>query len=217
MSDACKDVVTTADGAPRIEFGNHGLRYWVGDDHRPSRRGYIAINHGLAAPHLFFKSGEFGALTTLNVASATVTFLSVFDNAEGGSFETPLSAFGERSERLEMPKRIGFAALAEKERLDDARALLTPAVLPLLTELAASFDVEVHDGWIFAYSLYGDVVTDDPAVWAWVFGVASRMLDVVELWDGPPAAAAFPLYTANRIERPAKLDGSLSRLKRSKK
>jgi hypothetical protein len=219
LSDVCKDVVSTT-GTTRVEFGNHGWRYWVGDnDFRPSRRGYIAVEHGMACPQMFLESGRFGALTPLNVASAALTFLSIFDNEEGASLGSPVQVFGARSERVEMPEGVGFSARVEKGRLDEARGLLGPRAVPLLHELAGSFDIEIRDRWLLAYSLYGDVSTADPDVWAWAFSAASRMLDLVGVWAAAHGDVAgrwseVPFYTERRGERPAKLDGALGFLKR---
>ena len=223
LTGECKDVVATT-VEPRVEFGNHGWRFWVGsDDLVPSRLGYIAVRHGLDLPHVLVDfAGVLGAATPLNVASAALTALSIFDEDKTEADQSPIARFKHRSERVDLPDGAGLTAHGEKGRIDEAAAVLSTDALPILADLAGSFAVEIRDGWLIVYSFYGDVSTQDPEVWAWVFSSASRMLDLVGLWETTRVAAGSAhrhepgFYTERRVERPTKLDGALRFLKRGK-
>ncbi|WP_408898011.1 hypothetical protein ACJ5H2_02630 [Nocardioides sp. R1-1] len=226
----CKDVVATR-GEPKVEFGNHGWRYWKGsDDLVPSRQGYIAVQHGRALPHVLVSfAGAVGAMTPLNLASAAITAVGQLNFEDvTDSDGSPFEKFRTKGTRVELPAGAEVTAHTEKGREGEAQELLSGETLAALADLARSFTVEVREGWLLAYSHYGDVSTRDPEVWAWVFSVASRMLDLAQLWrETHPAAAgeyvaagfderAVPFYTDQRVERPSKLDGSLRFLKRSR-
>lgn len=228
----CKDVVATRD-EPKVEFGNHGWRYWKGsDDLVPSRQGYIAVRHGRALPHVLvsFAGGAVGAMTPLNLASAAITAVGQLNIQEDVTDNdgSPFEKFRTKGVRVDLPADAGLTAHTEQGREGEAQALLSGEAVPVLADLARSFTVEVREGWLLVYSHYGDVSTKDPEVWAWVFSVASRMLDLAQLWrqTHPPAegeyvAAGFdersvPFYTDQRVDRPSKLDGSLRFLKRSR-
>lgn len=211
-----KDVAETVGGL-RAQFGNHGTKYWIGDsDNRPSRRGYIAVQHGLQVPRMYLESFAFGAVTPLNVASTVLNFVSIFDNAEGATSQAPSQVFYRQSETIKLPKGAGFRPQCERGRVEEGRALLTTDAMAILKELARSFDVEVRDGWLLAYSSYGDITTKDPEVWEWAFGATSRMIDLVRLWGADAHfAAEWSHYTAEWVPRPKSLDGTLGFLKRS--
>lgn len=237
----------------RFEFGNHGWRFWKGEgDGSPSRRGYIAIRHGLALPHLYLDANGPGAATLLAAASTVVNAAGFFDFERTSVDESAVDAFRKRAVALDLPTSAGFtayvdagrpsertaaagrkapfgrnspfgrksqaraadeAAAARAEDLAAAEALLTGPAGPLLAELADSFDVEVEENWVFAYSTFGELSTLEPEIWAWAFGSASRLVDVLEIWGlDATELRQQAWYTSDRIERPARVDGALQAL-----
>lgn len=211
----CKDVVEFT-GDPQLQWGNSGWKNWIGD-FNPSRRGYVAVSHRLAAPHLYLDSTTFGALSPLNVASSVIDVLGAFDGDNGGSVSSE-AQFRSAGRKLSLPKGVGFSAVVEKARADEGEEMvLRSDVMPLLSWLAQSFDVELREGWLIASSAFGDVSTADAEIWDWVFSVTSRMIDLLRLWGAEETVGtSWPGYTSQRVERPKKLDGSLSFLKRNR-
>lgn len=127
--------------------------------------------------------------------------------------------------KAELRRQFGRKARAEgkllaarEPELDAARAAAAAALLDgpaasQLSLLADSFDIEVEREWIFAYSSFGELSTLDPEIWAWAFGSASRLVDVLEAWGAKlPGARDRPWYTAEHIERPQKVEGELRAL-----
>lgn len=242
--------VDPAAGAPHVEIGNHGWRYWKADDDgSPSRRGYIAIRHGLDLPRMYLAARGPGAATVLAAASTVVNVAGFFDFERSEPTITPVDGFRKRATRLELPESLGFTAYVEANRpmtkktkaelkaefgrkakaeakrmaqlepeLDAARAARAEALIdgpaaPLLSELAASFDLEVERDWIYAYSSFGELSTLDPEIWAWAFGSASRLIDVLVMWGLDASGTRDRVwYTSESIERPRKVDGELRAL-----
>lgn len=249
VMDGLPDVDPAA-GAPHVEIGNHGWRYWKAEgDGSPSRRGYIAIRHGLDLPNMYLDARGPGAATVLAAASVAIDVAGFFDFDRSQPDVTPVDSFRKRATRLELPSSLGFSAYVEagysttarakaelkaefgrkakaeaKRRAqlepeqDAARAARATALIegpaaPLLSELAASFDVEVDRDWIYAYSNFGELSTLDPEIWAWAFGSASRLIDVLAVWGlDVNATRSHRWYTAESVERPRKVDGELRAL-----
>lgn len=236
--------------SPYLEIGNHGWRYWKADDDgSPSRRGYIAIRHGLGLPRMYLASLGSGAATVLAAASTVVNVAGYFDLGSQEPTTTPVDDFRRRATKLDLPPSIGFTTYVEagysttnrakaelkakfgrkakaegkllaahEAELDVARAVTAAALVsgpaaPLLSGLAASFDIEVEGEWIYAYSTFGELSTLDPEIWAWAFGSASRLIDVLSVW-GLNAIAVHDRawYTPESIGRPRKVDGELRAL-----
>ena len=236
--------------SPYLEIGNHGWRYWKGeDDGSPSRRGYIAIRHGLDLPRMYLDSRSTGAATVLAAASTVVNVAGFFDLERPDPTLTPVESFRKRATRLELTGEPGFTAYVEardlstsraqaelkaefgrkakaegklraarEPELDAARAarasvLLDGPAAPLLSELSGSFDIEVEREWIYAYSRFGELSTLDSEIWAWAFGCASRLVEVLAAWGLDTSGAGDRAwYTADRIERPEKVGGELRAL-----
>lgn len=109
IRDTCKDVVEF-DGETRIQWGNCGWKYWVGgSDFKPSRRGYIAVQHSLELPHLYVDSGSTGALSALNVTSHVLTFVGGF-SSEAPSESSPAARFMSDGERLPTPRDARYGS-----------------------------------------------------------------------------------------------------------
>ena len=257
LDGTCEAIVMDGDpdadpasGAPHVEIGNHGWRFWKADDDgSPSRRGYIAIRHGLDLPRMYLAARGPGAATVLAAASTVVNVAGSFDPERSEPTITPVDGFRKRATRLELPESLGFTAYVEANRLmtsrakadlkaefghkaraeakrraklepelDAARAaraegLVRGPAAPLLSELATSFDIEVEGDWIYAYSSFGELSTLDPEIWAWAFGSASRLIDVLEAWGLDASGTRnHPWYTPESIERPRKIDGELRAL-----
>ncbi len=234
--------VVQAPGEPYVQFGNHGSKYGLGDDlTKPSRRGYIAVRHSQQVPHLYVEGPVFGALTPGNVASSVIKVLGVIGNDTGQPPAWSFGAFAENSEKIELPRGVGFRALCwtghgerkknterslgtkvgdqeklrERALLEAGGALPTPEAIRVLTWLCQSFDVELREGWLVAYSSYGDVTTTEDEVWAWVLSAASRLLDLLRIWGAESSlGSAAAWFTEDWVERPKSLDGSLSFLRR---
>ncbi|GAB2558268.1 hypothetical protein [Leucobacter ruminantium] len=257
LDGTCETIVMDGDpdtdpaaGAPHIEVGNHGWRYWKAEgDGSPSRRGYIAIRHCLDLPRMYLAARGPGAATVLAAASTVVNVAGFFDFERSEPDVTPVDSFRKRATRLELPPSLGFTAYvdakwsttsrakadlkaefgrkagAEAKRraklepeLDAARAATAEALIDgpaasLLSELAESFDIEVERDWIYAYSSFGELSTLDPEIWAWAFGSASRLIDVLAAWGLDASGTRDRAwYTSESIERPSKVDGELRAL-----
>lgn len=213
FEDPCKDVVQTI-GEPYVQFGNTGWKYWVGDDDfKPSRRGYIAIRHELVLPRLVLETRSGGALSPLNVASNVLTVLSAFDENRD-SVRTPVRAFADKATELTVPSGLRMRAWGAKEQAKDAAGLLAVAPTSALHDLASSFDVDIREGWVVAFSTFGDLSTDDPEIWEWAFASASRLIDLLRVWGDPDFGQEWAHYTPESVQRPASLDGSLRVLAR---
>lgn len=216
LDGTCEAIVLNSGNGdtPYLEIGNHGWRYGKGeDDGSPARRGYIAIRHGFDLPRMYLQSQDPGAATVLAAASTVVNLSGFFDLERLDPTITPVESFRRRATRLELPPSLGFITYVDAEQAPRATALIDGPAAPLLSELAASFDVEVEREWIYAYSNFGELSTLDPEVWAWAFGSASRLLDVLAAWGtdiGDVRGRAW--YTARHTPRPRKLDGELRAL-----
>ncbi len=235
------DVVETL-GEPYVQFGNHGFKFSIGDDlTKPGRRGYIAVQHAQVVPHLYVEGPTVGALTVKNVAASAIKVLGTFSNDTGSPPGWTFGPFAANSEQIDLPEVTAFRALCwtghgerkkkprslkkreaaqdeqrEKALLAAGTTLLNPEAIGVLAWLCQSFDVELRDGWLVAYSAYGDVTTNDDEVWDWVLSAASRLVDLLQIWGiESPRADDFGWYTAKRAERPTSLDGSLNFLRRS--
>lgn len=217
------DLVTFA-GRPEVEFGNCGSSFSVDFDHLPPRFGFIAVRHGLDLPLLTASfHGVVGAKTIGNVGTLALNVLGTLAADSSDHAPGPYARFRAGSVTLLRARSDGVTVNAAEQDEAAARALLTPPVVAELTELSRSFLVEIRRDWAFAHSFYGDVSTTDPEVWAWVFSVASRMLDLTHGWQQAwppldptvpgraPDPRAVPFYTAQRVPRPRRLDGVLSR------
>lgn len=215
-SDVWFDVVEVS-ASPRIRCGNDGHKYWViRDDGRPGRRGFIAIEHGLDLPHVVVTSSAFGAKTPTNVVAATgqlaLSIASLAADVDASTGDNPNSLFMRKAEQLDTGRRGPFKAHVAKPDASRGQALLTPEATELLAELARSFDVEVRDGWLWAHSSFGDVVTAEDDVWEWTLSSASRLVDLARHWGaGASFGQEWAGYTAERVERPRRLDGALSK------
>lgn len=215
-SDVWFDVVEVS-ATPRIVLGNDGHKYWVvRADGRAGRRGFIGLEHGLALPHIMVESQKFGTLSPKNVAAVTgqvvLDVAGSFDEDAGQSSDSGARAFQRRSTELDVPKPRVFKAHTVTEHVDRGQALLTPEARVLLSGLALSFDVEVRDGWIWAHSLFGDLVTDEDDVWEWALSETSRLVDLARLWGaGADFAREWAGYTEAHVERPRRIDGALSK------
>lgn len=210
-------------GPPYVELGNNGWRIGVGDGGRPSRRGYVAVRHDLGLPYAFVRTKNFGSVTPMHAVAIAWEVLG--DLAQAAEETTQGGRGWGQDVEVDPESAKHFQLYSRKGREAEVRGLLSEVSLPILRELAASFDVHVTESWLFAYGYHGDVSTSDPDVWAWVFSMASRMLDLVEVWRESPsdqeAQASsterrdIPFYTPLHIERPSQLDGSLKLPKRS--
>lgn len=223
-SPSRSDIVE-APGAPLVQFGNDGEKHWVTESGlRPGRRGYVRIEHGLDLPHLFATSSNFGALTAKNVVMTTgaVGFglLGAVPTTEQSTsdYADPRTVFMKTAVKLELPKRSGFSAHVPEADTEWGQALMTPEAIELMGWLARSFDVEVFDGSLWAFSNYGDITTEDEDVWAWAYSVASRLIDLARVWGRhSEPSQVWPDYTHERVERPERLDGALSFLRRPRR
>lgn len=236
------EAVVRGAGTPGLEIGNHGLRFMPGDLDGASRRGYVAVRHGLDLPHIFWDSRSPDAATPLNLASKALEVAAMLDWSEGAGSESSMSSFRSRSTWLELHERLagtdagsratrkaaraaartaageavraqGYGTRVEKGREGEAAALLSAEARPVVAGLAESFDVEANGPWLLAHSKFGDLSTRDPRVWAWAFSAASRLVDLAALWGAEVADLRRPgWYTAQRVDRPARLDGALASL-----
>lgn len=215
-SDVWFDVVE-ASATPRIRWGNDGHRYWViREDGRPGRRGFIGLQHGLDLPHTLVVSSKFGAKTPTNLAAATGQFVldvaALGDEDGGEPLGNSVGAFKDRATELDRPRKIGFRAYTVSEDAKRGQCLLTEETTPLIRDLTLSFDLELRDGWLWAHSLFGDLVTTDDDVWEWTLAETSRLVDLARLWGaGPEFGSQWAGYTSERVQRPRRLDGALSR------
>lgn len=210
-------------GPPYVELGNNGWRIGVGDGGRPSRRGYLAVRHDLGLPYAFVRTKNSGSVTPMHAVAIAWEVLG--DLAQAAEETTQGGRGWGQGVEVDPESAKHFQLYSEKGQESEVRGLLSEASLSILRELTASFDVHVTESWLFAYGYHGDVSTSDPEVWAWVFSVASRMLDLVEVWGelvpsqpGGQVAGShrdLPFYTSRRLERPEKLDGPLKLPKRS--
>lgn len=222
----CLNVLTSRT-TPLVELGNHGAPLVPAVDSLVAdRHGYLAIHHGLDVPWVEIPSSS-TASSIRNTASVAINVAMALDpsgwDAGGGGGPSP--------HHVDLPPAAGFRARTGRDGAEPASRLLAPATWPLLAHAHDGFTLEVAPGWVFAYCEHGDVVTRDPRVWAWVFSVMSRLLEVVELWreewpelpaDDPrrrasaPGAGAFdvrsvPGWTDRVVPRPAHLDGVLDK------
>lgn len=188
----------------------------IRDDGRPGRRGFIALEHGLDLPHVVVTSSVFGAKTPINVVADTgqfaLTVASFAADVDGSGGDNPHSFFMRKAEKLDTPRRGPFTAHVAKPDASRGQALLSSEVTELLAELARSFDVEVRDGWLWAHSSFGDVVTAADDVWEGVLSSTSRLVDLARHWGaGGSFGQERAGCTAERVECPRRLDGALSR------
>lgn len=98
-----------------------------------------------------------------------------------------------------------LAPAPEEPEVSAWQELLSGPTLTLAQSLVDTFDVEFVDGWVFLYGYYFEVSTAEADRWAWVFSVASQVLDQVAALGGPPAPTHAPFHTSARIPRPASL------------
>lgn len=240
LDGTCEAIVLDDEGTTYLEIGNHGWRYWLGeDDGSPSRRGYIAMRHGLDLPHMYLDRRGPGAATALAAASTVINVAGFFDPERSDPSLTAVDRFRHRALRLDLPTALGFTAYVEREGapdkksfgrkakaeaareaeiLDDRRTatalpLIDGSASALLSELAESFDIEIDREWVFLYSAFGELSTLDPEIWAWAFGAASRLTDLLAIWgEDVGDRRGRTWYTADRIQRPRKADGELRAL-----
>lgn len=119
---------------------------------------------------------------------------------------------------LDLPRRAGFSVHVPEPDADRGQGLMTPEAIEIMGRLGRSFDVEVFGGSLWAYSNYGAITTEDDDVWGWAYSVASRLLDLASLWGADPRLRqAWPDYTRERLERPERLDGALSFIRRPRR
>ena len=98
------DVVELT-GDLSIQVGNNGWKYGpVDDDLRPSRRGYIAIQHRLEVPHMLAETKSFGAKSVLNVGSAVLRFALGWSSES--DLDNPISSFGRDCEKPPLPRTL---------------------------------------------------------------------------------------------------------------
>lgn len=98
------DVVELT-GDLSIQVGNNGWKYGlVDDDFRPSRRGYIAIQHRLEVPHMLAETKSFGAKSVLNVGSAVLRFALGWSSES--DLDNPISSFGRDCEKPPLPRTL---------------------------------------------------------------------------------------------------------------
>ncbi len=209
MLTSTRESVVSYPSVPQVEFGNYGWRYLPSDlNEHPNRRGYVAVQHGMDLPEVFTQDTSLrDRPSLLGMASKVIEIVDFFDP------DSPVDSRDEGGagppypyQRLDLPPGHEFVAWAEKKRYDEASGLVTGYAFRLLAEIATSFDIEMQGGWLFVYSHHGELSTLDPDTWAWAFSVASRMLDIVDLWgaDFGGDRSDVPFYTTHRIERPAR-------------
>lgn len=188
--------------SPYVEFANY--QNGGEDAGEGSHWGYVAIRHGRDLPHVVFD-----ACANDSGSGAADSGKSVSSLGEGSWMATPAL----KSSRTKLvPLELGpsveasrFVTYVSKGDEAAARRLLDGSTLALVQSLVESFDVEFVDGWVFLYGYHFDVSTDEADRWAWVFSVASQVLDQVEAWGGPAAPSEAPFYTRERVGRPASL------------
>lgn len=150
------------------------------------------------------------------------------ERTPGSRFDVVLEKSSQRADRkpggpkLKITKAARDAAKLQEELdrerdaawLAQANGMLAGPALAHLSELAESFDLEVGNEWIFAYSSFGEIATTDPEIWEWTFAMVSRLVDVVHCWGADLSSLQEQRwYTLKNVERPSKMDGELQVLK----
>lgn len=197
-------------GGPHIRMGNHGDTAVSDSSWKPSRRGFAVVSHELKLPHLFFDAAGIGAVNLTNLITIGMKIL----DANHPRPALTLTEFSRQGGKLVVPPESRFSALCEAQSLPQGQELLTPNALRILDWLAGSFDVEFWGDHAIIYCNYGDLVTNDPKIWAWAFSAISRVIDLLRLWGaGAEFGQHWPNYTDEWVERPAKRDIVLGFLK----
>lgn len=186
-----------ANRSPCLALANTGSYVQLGTE--PSRTGVIALHLDLATPTLLLRRTG-GPLNVLGAAFSALDVLSAFDGGGGDGGSGPSSR---EYREIGRERTMSYRAYGERKRFGEVERLLTPEVLELWQEPGHSFSLRVADGWMQARNLYGDVVSDDPAVWPWVNSVVSRMVDIAGRWG---CEVDWALHTPQDVPRPQHLD-----------
>lgn len=196
-----RSAVTWGEDLPYVEFANYVK---PGEDAGESDCwGYVAIRHGLSLPHVVVDARANDADGGGADSARPVTSLG-----EGSMVSSsPLASSPHRLKRLDVGGAASgrFMAWAPKGTEEQARPFVGGQALTLVESLVDTFDVEFVDGWVFLYGYYLDISSEEADRWAWVFSVASRVLDQLAAWGGPAAPVDAPFYTRGRVPRPASL------------
>ncbi|MFT4188824.1 MAG: hypothetical protein QM621_09615 [Aeromicrobium sp.] len=197
--------IYTWEGPPTVEFGNH---------HSPVQRvewlfGYIAVDHALSLPRMVLDArandatpprGHWIYADKSHYSSLGVNFRGSDSASPSGRSKdgrTLHTAIG-KLELLDLGPETGrlFQAFVEPGRESDARAFLSGDALRLMGELSATFDIGITENRIFLYLSSVEVSWFEADRWAWVFSVASQVLDRLGLWD--PAVPERPAFYTDR-------------------
>ncbi|MFT4214299.1 MAG: hypothetical protein QM622_05935 [Microbacterium sp.] len=154
------DVVRGAH--PRfVEFGNYEYTTRSGENETTHRWGYVAVKLSTPLPHI--------------VLDAT---------SNNTPFRSNLPASFDKSQRLSLEGDFDkhFTLYCPRGYEADALYLFTPDIMERFIDHAAELDVEIVDDWLFLYA-QRQVVTLDPATWAWLFSVVGALLDKFAQWE----------------------------------
>lgn len=202
------DVASSA-GEPRVQFGNGATTTFDDAVVSPRAKGYVALAHpsptAAALPHLYLRSTVTEPRGARDyVALAGLGALGIASLVAGEDSTGRTTAKGPKKfERLKVPRTSDFRVLCETARRPDGQQLLTAPALELLGWLAETCDVELHHGWLIAWSNRSPVVTDQAAMWDWSFSVASALADLAIVWGAPANFAQdWACYTTERGKRP---------------
>ncbi len=145
-----------------VEFANYRYTTGSGKNRTTHRWGYVAIKLDAPLPHIVLDA--------------------LGNNGLFGSTNLPIGF--DRDQRLSLEgdfdRHFALYCPAGYER--DALYLFTPDVMARFIDNAAELDVEIVDDWLFLYAKR-DLVTLDPATWAWLFGAVGALLDKLAQWS----------------------------------
>ncbi|HOA86523.1 MAG: hypothetical protein GX871_02340 [Microbacteriaceae bacterium] len=143
-----------------VEFANY--RYTTGSGKNQSTHtwGYVAIKLDVPLPHIVLDAKGNNSLFGTNL---------------------PVSLDREQRLRLEGDFDRFFSLYCPEGYETDALYLFTPDIMARFVDHAAALDVEIVDDWLFLYARR-DLVTLDPAAWAWLFGTVQALLDKLGQW-----------------------------------
>ncbi len=158
-SKRARDLVRGTE--PRfVEFANY--RYTTGSGKNQSTHtwGYVAIKLDVPLPHIVLDAKGNNSLFGTNL---------------------PVSLDPQQRLRLEGEFNDFFTLYCPQGYETDALYLFTPDIMARFIDHAAALDIEIVDDWLFLYARR-DLVTLDPATWAWLFGAVQALLDKLGQW-----------------------------------
>lgn len=143
-----------------VEFANYRYTTGSGKNQTTHRWGYVAIKLDVPLPNIVLDAKGNNSLFGTNLPVA-------LDKQQRLSLEGNFNDF--------------FTLYCPSGYETDALYLFTPDIMARFIDHAAALDVEIVDDWLFFYARR-DLVTLDPATWAWLFATVQALLEKFAQW-----------------------------------